>query len=64
MGNRYCRPYSDCDRWKTGIARFPGAEYGLDSDGFFFELTEHYQNERPSRCGYMPVELAGVNCMD
>lgn len=37
----------------------PGAEYGIDSDGFF-ELTERPERVAVLGAGYIAVELAGV----
>ena len=41
------------------IPQIPGAEYGINSDGFF-ELTEQPQRVAVVGAGYIAVELAGV----
>ncbi|PPS58989.1 hypothetical protein CRX72_27485 [Pantoea sp. BRM17] len=43
----------------TGVASVPGAEYGIDSDGFF-ELGSLPRRVAVVGAGYIAVELAGV----
>lgn len=44
---------------EPAIPSIPGAEYGIDSDGFF-ELTERPERVAVLGAGYIAVELAGV----
>ncbi|AMO54583.1 glutathione reductase [Endozoicomonas montiporae] len=44
---------------EPAIPQIPGAEYGIDSDGFF-DLTERPERVAVLGAGYIAVELAGV----
>jgi len=44
---------------RPSIPNIPGAEHGIDSDGFF-ELTEQPKSAAVVGAGYIAVELAGV----
>ncbi|WP_422135864.1 glutathione-disulfide reductase [Endozoicomonas sp. ALD040] len=44
---------------EPAVPSIPGAEYGIDSDGFF-ELTERPERVAVLGAGYIAVELAGV----